>query len=838
MSAPNRNEPCPCGSGKKYKHCCLNNAAAAPKTTNLWGVVQPITAKTDIPFDFARRTNPAHPPAYYINLGNAFMGQGNHKAAIENYRSALALKPDSAEVHCSLGYALQLLGNLNDAVECYRTALALKPNFSGAHSNLGLALQAQGNLVEATKSFRKAIALQADFADAHFNLGIVLKEQGKLDEAIISYRRTLALQPNDDQAYYNLGNALKDTGKLDEAAASYRKAISFRQDYAEAHNNLGNVYSAQGKLEEAVYCFNISLSLNPYSAEGHLSLGLVQTRLGRHEQAIASFQNAITIKPDYTDAYNNLFFALIELKRINEAIGCYQKALAIKPDFGDAYNNIGNALCSLQRHDKAIPYFQKTLTLDPDYLFAFGQLLHSKQYCCDWNQLDEIFEAILIGIDSGKAVSIPFPILAIPSNSAQQKRCAEIYIQTKYPAIHGISGSIIYPHKKIRLGYFSSDFYNHATAYLIAELLERHDRTRFEVFGFSFGLAPNDDMRQRVSTAFDRFVDVQHMSDQDIANLARSLEIDIAIDLKGITAGARTGIFALRPAPIQISYLGYPGTMGAPYIDYLIADPTLIPVEQQRHYSEKIVYLPNTYQVNDSHKRIAERQFTRAEVGLPDTGFVFCCFNNNFKITPVVFDIWMQLLKQVKGSVLWLFDGNAKSTLNLRNEAIARGIAAERIVFAKRMDLPEHLARHKLADLFLDTFFYNAHTTASDALWSGLPVITCIGETFASRVAASLLNAIGMPELITHSSEEYLSLALALATDPERLASIRQKLEKNRSTHPLFNTRLFTRHIENAYTQMWKQHQASLLPDHIYVNSNGQHEPISTLSSIIDAPDK
>jgi predicted O-linked N-acetylglucosamine transferase (SPINDLY family) len=327
-------------------------------------------------------------------------------------------------------------------------------------------------------------------------------------------------------------------------------------------------------------------------------------------------------------------------------------------------------------------------------------------------------------------------------------------------------------------------------------------------------------MRQRVSAAFDRFIDIGNQSDQGIASLAKCLEIDIAIDLKGFTTNARTGIFALRSAPIQVSYLGYPGTMGAPYIDYLIADPTFIPDEHQQHYTEKIAYLPDSYQVNDSHRQISERQFTRSEVGLPDAGFVFCCFNNNFKITPDVFDIWMQLLKRIDGSVLWLFEDNTQAKQNLLNEAIKRGITANQLVFAPRMDLPDHLARHRLADLFLDTFYCNAHTTASDALWADLPVLTCLGKTFAGRVATSLLNAIGLTELITHSHEEYQALAVELATRPEKLDSIKRLLAHNRITHPLFNAALFTRHIENAYILMQARHQSSLLPDHIYARKN------------------
>ena len=370
---------------------------------------------------------------------------------------------------------------------------------------------------------------------------------------------------------------------------------------------------------------------------------------------------------------------------------------------------------------------------------------------------------------------------------------------------------------KIRLGYYSADFHNHATAYLMAELFERHDKSKFELIAFSFGPETKDEMQIRVSQAFDHFINVASLSDLEVALLSRELGIDVAIDLKGVTQDSRLGIFSFRAAPIQVSYLGYPGTLGADYIDYLIADKTLIPPQSQQHYSEKIVYLPNSYQVNDRHRVIAPTQFTKQELGLPEDAFVFCCFNNNFKITPDIFDSWVRILKAVEGSVLWLLQDNPTAAMNLQKEAVRRGLDPARLVFAKRMDLPEHLARHKAADLFLDTTPCNAHTTASDALWAGLPLLTCMGETFASRVAASLLKAIELPELITETQADYEKLAIDLAKTPEKLNAIIEKLERNRLTTPLFDTTLFTKHIEVAYMQMYERYQADLPPEHIKV---------------------
>jgi predicted O-linked N-acetylglucosamine transferase (SPINDLY family) len=394
-------------------------------------------------------------------------------------------------------------------------------------------------------------------------------------------------------------------------------------------------------------------------------------------------------------------------------------------------------------------------------------------------------------------------------------------VREEHPGNRALPAVLKHPSRdKIRIGYFSADFYDHPVAALMAETFEAHDRSRYEVTAFSFGLDTQDGMRRRMERAFDRFLDVRGKSDQDIALLARSVGIDIAVDLAGYTGGSRTGIFALRAAPIQVNYLGYPGTMGAEYMDYLIGDRTVVPEAQQRHYTEKIVYLPHSYLPHDSSRTISETVFTREELGLPPTGFVFCCFNNSYKITPSTFDSWMRILSQVENSVLWLSQNNPTAASNLRREAARRGVNAERLIFANRMaSLTDHLARHRVADLFLDTLPYNAHATAIDALWAGLPVLTCVGEGFAARVAASLLTAIELPELITSTAEQYEELAVQLAANPQRLALIRQKLASNRLKTPLFDTRAFTRHLEAAYARIHERCQANLPPEHIYVES-------------------
>jgi len=432
---------------------------------------------------------------------------------------------------------------------------------------------------------------------------------------------------------------------------------------------------------------------------------------------------------------------------------------------------------------------------------------------CVWSLCEENLDKLKVELSQSKPVTAPFPLLAVLDSPALQKTAAKVYAEIMFPERHALGcfdkGE---PDRKIRIGYFSADFHNHATAYLMAELFEAHDSSRFELYGFSFGPNRNDEMRQRVSSAFDRFIDVRDKSDRQVARLSRDLGIDIAIDLKGHTQDARTGIFAEGCAPVQVNYLGYPGTMGVAYIDYVIADKTVIPAESQSDFTEKVVYLPHSYQVNDSRRRISDRVFTKKELGLPESGFVFCCFNNNYKILPSTFDSWIRILKAVEGSVLWLFEDNPTAARNLRKEAMARGVDGSRLTFAGRMPLGEHLARHQLADLFIDTLPCNAHTTASDALWAGLPVLTCMGKSFASRVAASLLKAIELPELIAHTPEEYETKAIELATDPSKLNEIKGKLKRNRMTTPLFNSKLFARHIEAAFEEMHARYQAGLPP--------------------------
>ena len=466
----------------------------------------------------------------------------------------------------------------------------------------------------------------------------------------------------------------------------------------------------------------------------------------------------------------------------------------------------------VKRFDDAVADCRAAMLLNPDEEDLLGKFVGTQMQACDWRDFETSAAALLTGIRAGTALVNPFALLAMPGTPADQLICARGMTARDFPPMEPLYRGEKYVHDRVRIAYVSGDFRKHALSYLMAGVFEHHDHSRFETFGVSIGRDDASAIRARVAGAFDRFIDAHGKSDTEIARQLRTAEIDIAIDLGGFTTGGRPRVFAMRPAPVQASYLGYPGTSGAPYIDYVLADATVIPASDRDPYSEEVVRLPDTYYPNDDKRLIAPLTPTRAAVGLPETGFVFCSFNNNYKITPAVFDIWMGLLAEVEGSVLWLLQSNAISPGNLRREAEGRGISASRLVFAPTLPVEEHLARHRLADLFLDTSPYNAHTTACDALWVGLPVLTCPGSTFPSRVAASLLHAVGLPELVTASFEDYRQLALTLAREPARLATIKAKLAANRDTTALFDTARLTRHLEAAYATMVERHRRGEAP--------------------------
>ena len=612
-------------------------------------------------------------------------------------------------------------------------------------------------------------------------------------------------------------NALRNS-HLEMAEAYLKEALILEINNPHTLRLLGVVAAQRAEYEKAIEFFSASINTFPENAVAHSNLGNVYAKLRQFDQALSAFEQAALLDPQDAETWSNAGIVFFELKRFEEAIALYDKALAIHSNYAEALCNKGNALDELKRYEEAIACYEKALYINPNIDWAPGVWMHLKLKVSSWENLEANIEVLLAKIIAGEKVSNPFPLLAMSDDPILHRQASEIFAHYQYPSNSTLGPMTKYPKgEKIRIGYFSADFHNHATGYLLAELIELHDKNQFELIGISFGPNQDDEMRIRLQQSFDQLIDASTMSDIEIAQLSRDLKIDIAVDLKGFTQNCRTGIFAYRAAPIQLSYLGYPGTMSTNYIDYLIADQTLIPQEAQQAYSEKIAYLPNSYQANDRKRVISDKRFTKGDLGLPEQGFIFCSFNNNYKILPATFEIWMRILKAVDGSVLWLYEDNAAAADHLRQEAEKRGVHPSRLVFAKRMPLAEHLARHQLADLFIDAFPCNAHTTASDALWAGLPVLTLMGNSFASRVAASLLKAIELPELITSTPQAYEALAIEIAKNPAKLAALKQKLASNRLTTPLFDTPQFTKDLERSYVQIYERYQAGLPPEHIFV---------------------
>ena len=678
----------------------------------------------------------------------------------------------------------------------------------------------EGRLEEADHLYQKILETQPTHPDANHNLGVLKVLLNKSADALLLFKIAVESNPSIEQYWYSYSNTLIREKKLEEAEAISRKAIKFKPNFVTIHFNLGFILNEIGKFKEAELSYKKAITLKPEFVEAYYNLGVTLQALGRTDEAVESYKKAIMLKPKFVEAHNNLGVILKDLGKFDDAEASYKKAIEYKVDYAEALSNLGEVQKSLGRIDDSLSNYKYAYQLKPDLDYLLGALIHLKMNFCIWDDLPKNINMLTKKINNGEKASTPFALLSLIDDPSIHKKAAEIYSNDKFPR------SNIFPripqyhdHEKIKIGYFSADFWNHPTSYLTAELYENHDRKKFEIHAFSFGLDTNDKFNIRIKEGVDYFHDVRTMSDYDVVKLVRSLEIDIAIDLKGFTGMNRQGIFAMSTAPIQVSYLGYPGTMAVDYLDYLIADRTLILKEKEKDYSEKIVYMPNSYQPNVSKKSAFKSSLTRQDVGLPNRGFVFCCFNNQYKITPLTFAGWMRILKATDGSVLWLLVSNINAAKNLKKEAVKLGINEDRLIFANYIPNEEHLKRIQLADLFIDTLPYNAHTTASDALRMGLPVLTCIGDSFAGRVAASLLNAVRLPELITTSQDQYESSAIALAKNPEKMKIIKDKLINNLNKTTLYDAALYTRNLEVAYSVMYKRFKNKIDLNDIKINS-------------------
>jgi protein O-GlcNAc transferase len=748
-----------------------------------------------------------------LNAGLGHHQAGRLERAEALYRRALERNPEHAEALHLLGVIAYQRGKTEQAIELIERALPVLQDLPEVHLNFGNALREAGRLAEAADSYRQAIALDPDYGMAHSNLARALNDQGLFEAGLASAMRAGELIPDFLGVHINYAAALMGLDRMAEAETSLGRALDLMPERAETHYNLGRVLTALGRLDDAVASYRRVLSLTPNFAEAHHKLGIALQSQNRLDEAVRSYRRALAIKPNYPEAHMNLASALGALHRPGDAVASFRRALALEPNFAEAHYNLGTALKRQGKLSEAIASFGRAVALRPDDGGALAAWFQVKQHICDWSSYREDEARVQRALASQPAFGTPFMLLALSSTSREQFACAcRVAAKIAVPEAAALPRRQPRPGERIRIGYLSEDFRQHPVGALVAGVIERHDRRRFEVLAYSYGPDDGSAVRARLAGAFDRFVDIYAMPYGEAAELIHANAVDILIDITGLTGNCRTAILAYRPAPIQVNYLGYPGTMGAEFIDYIIVDRFVAPPDQQPFFSERLVHLPDCYQCNDDKRVISEQTPSRAECSLSEASFVFCCFNNSYKITPTHFDIWMRLLKVVPGSVLWLLDANPWAKTNLAHEAAARGIAPERLVFAPKVAPPEHLARYRQADLFLDTLPYNAHTTASDALWAGLPVLTCAGSTFAGRVAGSLLQTIGLGELVTASLEEYEALALRLAREPALLARLRTRLAQNRLTHPLFDTTLFTGNLEVAYRQMWETWRAGRAP--------------------------
>jgi protein O-GlcNAc transferase len=740
-----------------------------------------------------------------LQHGMAAHRQGRLGEAERSYQAVLELKRDNFDSLHLLGVVRWQQRRHDEASALIKQALRVRPDSAEACSNLGIVLQSLDRPVEAIAAYDRALAIDPRYAKALCNRGDALRALGRNADALASYDKALAAVPDYIEAQINRAVALRDLGRHAEALASFDRALAARPGSREILYNRGNSLQSLGRFEDALRDYDGVVAADPNAAEAHNNRGCVLEKLGRFDQALASFESVLALRPDDADALHNRGNMLLALARHADAVASYDRALALAPRRVGTLHNRGQALMMLRRYDEAIAAFEAVLAVDPAHPAASAALANCLLIVCDWAESARVAERAQAAARGGDWSRLdPFAALCYVDSPADQLEYARAYVAREVPAtpppLHARPAGRA---DRIRIAYLSSDFRNHPVTHLTCELFERHDRNRFEAIGISFGPDDQSEARTRVIKAFDQFHDVRRASDLDVAGLVRELRIDIAVDLNGHTMGARLGVLAHRPAPIQAQYLGYLGTMGAGFIDYIVGDEIVLPLAQQQFYAEKVVHLPECFQVACSIRQTRPNVPARGDLGLPEGAFVFCCFNNSYKIMPSVFERWMRLLGAVAGSVLWLFGPNEPAIANLTREARACGVDPARLVFAPRVPLDDYRARLCRADLFLDTLPYNAGATASDALAAGLPIVTCAGQSFAGRMGASLLSAAGLPDLVTANLDDYEALALDLARDSARLDSIRRRLARHRQTSPLFDVERSRRHIEAAYATMW-----------------------------------
>ena len=771
--------------------------------------------------------DPEHSEALHL-LGFLSHQCGNNKHALHLIKKAVLSEPKNPHYRNSLGLVLKEMGETDEAISEFREAIRLKLDFAGAFNNLGLALQAKKEMDEAIVCFERALYLNKNLPEVHNNLGNAFRSRGMVEKAENHYQQAVALNPNFSNAYCNLGSLYQSMGRINDALYSYQKAIILNPNVGETYYNLGTLFYKKGMMEKAIYSYQKATELELGSAELYYNLGMAQEADGQLDTARLSYEKALQFNPQYAEVYNNLGNILKDEGKKYEAIDLYEKTLTIDPDFGPAYHNIGAIYQSLGEVDKSIIYYQNALNKGESNIKTLSQLILQLKKICHWEDIEKLTAKLEIlvkdAIDKNEEMgALPYISIALFSKphlhqAIARARSEEIIRKSGgKKRCHPVE-SRIHLNKKIRLAYLSNDFRSHPVSHLISGLFKLHDRNDFEVFCYSTGEDDASIYRKRIERECDHFIDIRDYSDQSASSRILDDQIDILIDLMGHTRGSRLGISALRVAPIQVNYLGFPGTTGADFMDYIIVDKIITPIEDATLYNEKFIYMPNCYLVADNSQAISKKEFVRGDFGLPEESFIFCSFNQTIKIESTMFNTWMKILHQVPGSILWLSSSGLTAEKNLKMEAEKREIAGDRLIFAEKMPAKEdHLSRISLADLALDTQYYNGHTTTVDSLWAGTPVIALKGNSFASRVSSSCLAAAGMPEMITTSLNEYETLAVELAGNKEKIHALRKKLAIDLNLSPLFDTTKWVKQLEWGLREIWHTYVASEEPHQIVI---------------------
>jgi predicted O-linked N-acetylglucosamine transferase (SPINDLY family) len=751
-----------------------------------------------------------------VNLAILLQSANEPGRALARYDEVLEIRTDIPEVYFNRGVTLRTLERFAESLESFDQAVNLQAGFAPAWNSRGIVLQALGRPAEAVDSFSRAVTINPTYVQAWFNGGIAQLASNRPAEALIFFEKAATLQPQNHQIRCGHATALRQLGRYSEALAELDFVLTIEPNNLEALNDKALVLSLLGHEVLALQSCQRAIALRPGFAMAHNNLGVIQRNAGRLKEALDSLNECVRLDPDVAAAWDNRGTVLRDLGLVDEAMGSFDRALALDGARVDTLLHRAElAWGAGKNYEAAIADMLKAQAIDSQCEYLAGDLIHLRMQAGDWRDFEKSATALRAGVRAGQKVARPFMFQAISQVPSELKLCSQIYAVDKFPT--RVNKKTPLRNKKLHIGYLAGEFRDHPTGYLMAGVFELHDREAFRIFALDNSLDDKSDLRARLLAGFDEMIPVTRIDAEEAAKKIREAGIDILVNLNGFFGRSRMDICSLRPAELQVNYLGFPATLGAPYIDYLIADRFVIPENEDDFYTEKIVWLPGSYQANDSRRRIAPAKPSRSACGLPDRGFVFCNFNQSYKLTPDMFSVWLRILNRVEHSLIWLLDDNPVFKWNLWEAAERGGIARERIVFAPRLPVDDHLARLSHADLLLDTLPYNAHTTGADALWSGVPILTCRGAAFAGRVGESLLNAVALAELVTATLDEYENCAVALAGAPERVARLREHLICQRDNLALFDTPRFVCGLEDAFRVMQEKQMRGDEPSSFHV---------------------